>query len=99
MNAIDIVWMQLQSEIQTLTRRVTNLEQRSEITGETFSFPMSTLAGAPLAADGMNAFAVRFITDGRKSGETAGNGTGIPAYYNPATNNWRRFYDDAAVTI
>lgn len=92
------VWDELNKEIQSRKSDTADL-QAQERTGEAFSFPKSTLADAPLAADGMTTFAARFITDGRKGGEGAGLGTGCPAYFNPATDEWLRFSDDTAVTI
>jgi len=37
-----------------------------------------------------------YATNGRKTGEGGGAGTGIPCYYSNAT--WRRYYDDAQIT-
>lgn len=37
-----------------------------------------------------------YLASGRKTGEGAGAGTGIPVYF--ADSSWRRFYDDAAAT-
>ena len=53
-----------------------------------------TVANLPVlvaAGKGFTAFA----TNGRKSGEAAGNGTGVPVYYDGTT--WRTFSADAAV--
>lgn len=95
---IDFVWEKLNDEIST-RRNETRKINASEKTGEAFSFPISALADAPLAADGMATFACRFISDGRKGGEGAGTGTGVPCYYNPTTNTWLKFSDDTAVTV
>lgn len=38
-----------------------------------------------------------FATDARKAGEGAGAGTGLPVYWNAATNAWLTFYDNSAV--
>jgi hypothetical protein len=40
---------------------------------------------------------VAFCTNGRKTGEGALAGTGIPVYFSNA--QWRRYYDDAQVTV
>ena len=92
------VYEMLNSAIKTNERNIARLSDKTEVSGQTWTFPTSTLANAPLAADGLTAYAVRFISDGRKSGETAGNGTGVPAYYNPATNTWLAFRTDTVVT-
>jgi hypothetical protein len=38
---------------------------------------------------------VALVTDGRKTGEGAGVGTGVPAYW--SNGAWRVFFDDSAV--
>lgn len=96
MSLMELVWKELDKRIaQTETRR----EEISgeSITGEAFQFPISALADAPLAADGMVTYACRFISDGRKAGEGAGTGTGVPGYYDPTTDSWLLFRDDTAV--
>lgn len=40
---------------------------------------------------------IRFATDGRKSGETAGNGTGQVVYWNNDTSEWLVMRDDTVV--
>lgn len=37
-----------------------------------------------------------YATNGRKTGEGGGAGSGVPVYYSNAV--WRRYYDDAQVT-
>lgn len=36
-----------------------------------------------------------FVTDGRRTGQGGGLGTGVPAYY--SAGSWRVFFDDTAV--
>jgi hypothetical protein len=50
-------------------------------------------ASLPTGYEGRTAF----VTNGRKTGEGGGAGTGVPAYFSAAA--WRRYFDDAAVTI
>lgn len=57
-----------------------------------------TIADLPLAAQDNLDFSFGFLVSGRKSGETAGNGTGIFAMYNPATDSWLNVADYSAVT-
>lgn len=40
---------------------------------------------------------VAFATNGRKSGEGVGAGTGVPVYWNSATNQWLLFEDNSVV--
>ncbi|MET3135621.1 hypothetical protein AAKU55_005933 [Oxalobacteraceae bacterium GrIS 1.11] len=49
------------------------------------------VAALPAGANGVRAFAA----NGRKVGEAAGAGTGVPVYF--SNGAWRRYSDDAAV--
>jgi hypothetical protein len=51
-----------------------------------------TVAGLPTGAAGRTAYA----SNGRKAGEGAGAGTGVPVYHDGTA--WRRYYDNATVT-
>lgn len=98
-NMIELVWKQLQADLDRVRRGVasiTTLSERSETTG---GIEADILANAPLSADGATSGDLMFITNGRKAGEGAGVGTGVPAYFNPGTNTWKRFEDNADVTI
>ena len=50
-----------------------------------------TVAALGTAPEG----SIRFATDGRKVGESAGAGTGVPVYY--SNGKWRVFSTDAEV--
>lgn len=97
---LDYVYDTLSDDIkhqQQAVEKATRISERSETAGGMAS---STLANAPLAAaGGMSNGDMLFITNGRKAGEGAGAGTGIPAYYNAATDQWFSFRTDTAVTI
>ena len=67
---------------------VATLEVRGTV--KTGSYTVATLPSSP--AEGARAYA----SDGLKSGETTGNGTGVPVYY--SNGAWRIFRDDSAVT-
>jgi hypothetical protein len=73
---------------------------------QVYDLVVATLATAPLgvhadtvanltALSGVTAGAIAYATDGRKSGEGAGAGTGCPVYY---SGGWKAFSSDAAVT-
>ena len=83
----------LERIIRPLRDRVIRLEgnSRAEVGGG-----MERLAFADLPAAGQ-AGRVRFVTNGRKVGEGAGAGTGVPAYDDGT--NWYRFSDDTPVAI
>lgn len=67
-----------------------NLLSMSPTTGQTGHFTVANLPAGP--PDG----ALAYATDGRKVGEGAGSGTGVPVYFSNAA--WRTYSGDAAVT-
>lgn len=102
---VELVYQELRKQLNTVqteldrNRRV----ERAEIAD---SIPAYTLANAPLAADGGlgdgtngGYITLAWISNGRKSGEGVGAGTGILAYYNAATNSWFGVRSEVAVTI
>jgi len=96
---VEKVFAYLQEQM-ALTRQQlvgASFTDRAETSG---GFPQSTLALAPLQANAaatLRSGDTLFITDGRKPGEGGGAGTGVPAYYNKATDQWLRMSDDTAV--
>lgn len=65
----------------------------SDVTGTAYAFPKYTVAQLPTISE----FMVAFASDGRKSGETAGNGTGVPVFYDSNSAKWLTFYDNSEV--
>lgn len=55
------------------------------------SLPVYAFADLPTGFNGRMAF----VSDGRKSGEGAGLGTGVPAYYDATAGDWLNFFDNA----
>ncbi|MBZ5700246.1 MAG: DUF2793 domain-containing protein [Acidobacteriia bacterium] len=53
------------------------------------AFTVANLPAAPAAGS------VAYASNGRKTGEGAGLGTGVPCYF--SSGNWRRYSDDTAV--
>lgn len=104
-DVLDMIWDQLQAQIAALSTRVNDLEQRSESSETGGGFVSFAYADAPRAAQGgmqtdnLAYCDVVFISNGRKSGEGVGAGTGTPAYYDPAIDDYRKFSDDAVVTV
>lgn len=103
MSMIELVWAELNQkirEVRTDVRRAQRVE-RAEIAD---SIPAYTLADAPLAADGglgdgSTYITLAWISNGRKSGEGAGNGTGILAFYNTSTDSWFGVRSESVVTV
>lgn len=101
----ELVYGELKKQLNTLDTTVerTRRVERAEIAD---SIPAYTLANAPLAVDGGLGTGVNggyitlaWISNGRKSGETAGNGTGALCFYNTATNSWFGVKSEVAITI
>lgn len=55
--------------------------------------PVHTLAALPVGTEGATAY----CSNGRKVGEGAGAGTGVPVYFSGSA--WRRFSDDTVVSV
>lgn len=101
----DAIFEDLQRQINALGVRLNDVTQktsRAETTGGLQSF---AYADRPLAAtggmetDNLSYASVIFVYNARKSGEGVGVGTGVPCYYDPAVNDWRRFEDNAVLTV
>lgn len=74
-----------------------SLDERTGQAGSTNNLIVGMLAALP--TDGLENGAAAFVTDGRKSSEAEGLGTGCPAYWNRADLTWRAYYDDAEVQV
>ncbi len=99
MDVLDLVWEQLNKELDKVRDQVTGLSTRTERAETAGGVLADTFANRPLAATGAAAGDLLWISDGRKSGEGAGAGTGVFAYYNPSTDAWKRVSDDVDVAI
>lgn len=66
----------------------------NNVSGITYGFVAYAVADLPIS---VSSFQVAYASNGRKAGETAGNGTGVPVWFNAATNQWVTFYDNSAV--
>jgi hypothetical protein len=77
---------------RTITRDFLKFLQTVDTrTSELFPFTVARLPVNPKPVEGTVAYA----TNGRKQGEGAGTGTGVPVYY--SNNQWRRYSDDTVV--
>lgn len=102
---VELVYAELKAQINALEVQ-TNRNKRVERAEMADSIPAYLLADAPLAAEGGlgdgsagGYITLAWISNGRKSGEGAGNGTGILAYYNNSTNSWFGVRSEVAVTV
>lgn len=97
-----IVYRALRNEITLIGQQV-SVAADPETALSCDGIPAYTLVNLPTLADGglgdgISSITVAWCTDGRKSGEGAGAGTGQLVYYNPATDQWLRFRDDSVIT-
>lgn len=98
---IDEMWDEMQAikkQSQTGLAQVhTTTEQAQFVDG----IPAATKANLPSTglANGTTYATVWFCSNGRKSGEGVGSGTGVPVYWNAATSKWFKFSDDTEVTV
>lgn len=104
MDVAEMMWRDLKQQIAQVSANVQQLRIQYERAGVADGIPASSLADAPLAAtgglaDGVNYITLRWITDGRRPGEGAGDGTGVLAFYDTATDTWRQIDGYAAVTV
>lgn len=63
-------------------------------TGFSYTFAEYTVSQLP---NSLVAFQVAYASNARKSGETVGNGTGIPCWYDSSDNKWKTFYDNTEI--
>lgn len=84
----EMIWEDLNRQIADINARVNTLEVRTERSETTSGHPTATVAAAPLAGQGVKGGDELWLSDGRKSGEAAGLGTGVLAFYDPATDSW-----------
>lgn len=100
---VELAWKALQDEIAALRTDIEKIAVQYERAEVSENVPASTLATAPLAADGsvangVNYATLRWISNGRKPGQGAGAGTGVLAVYDSASNTWLEINGYTAVT-
>lgn len=100
---VDMVFGEIQAEIDALKRAHDNLRQQSERAEIADNVPAYTFAGLPTLAggglgDGLSYVTLAWVSNGRKSGEGAGAGTGVLAVYNAPTNTWLNVDGYVAIT-
>ena len=100
-NIIDLVWDELNKQIEQIRSDVQSLHTTTEQAGFTDGIPAYTFVNLPTQglADGATYVTLAWVSNGSKSGESAGAGTGVLAIYNAGTATWKRVGDYADVTI
>ena len=100
-------WMfeQIQTDIYNLQQQILQITQKSERSETAGGLQSYSYTDRPLAATGgvttntQSYVDLIFCYDARKSGEGAGMGTGVPAYYDPVVDDYRRFEDNAILSV
>lgn len=85
----ELVWQDLQKEIEGIKARIALLEIRTERSETTSGHPTATVATAPLAANGAKQGDELYITDGNSLANKS-SGNGVMAFYDPVLNGWVR---------
>lgn len=93
---VEMVWQQLKRDIDALTKQVDTLENVTEQAQFVDGVPAYTFSNLPATglANGTSYITIAWVTNGRKAGESAGNGTGVLAVYNPSSSTWKRVGED-----
>lgn len=89
---VELVYNQLQKQIDRNAKNIVTATNTSEQSQYADGIPAYTFANLPASglANGTSYITLAWVTNGRKAGEGAGNGTGVLAIYNPATATWLR---------
>lgn len=100
---VELVYADLKGQLNQVQTQVdrTKRVERAEMAD---SLPAYNLADAPLAADGglgdgTSYVTLAWISNGRKSGEGVGAGTGVLAVFAAGSNQWLRLTDYTAVAV
>jgi len=89
------IWLDLNKQISDLRQTVNTVSVRGNISQTTGGLIPITFAKLPLTNN--TGGDLYFVTDGRKSGEGVGAGTGTVVFWNSVTSQWLRITDNTAV--
>jgi hypothetical protein len=95
------VYNLLRADIDANSKAIAQVHNVTEQAGFSDGIPAYTFANLPTTGlgNGTSYITTAFCSNGRKSGEGAGTGTGVPVYWNAATSQWLKFSTDTVVTI
>ena len=94
---VEMVWNELRQELNTIKQEV-QINSQVERALFTDSIPAYTVANLPTAANGglgnnTSYSTILWASDGRKSGEGAGTGTGVMVVWQASLGQWLRLTD------
>jgi len=95
------VYKLLRRDIDNNSKNLAQVHNVTEQAQFVDGIPAATFANLPSTglANGTTYVTVWFCSNGRKSGEGAGVGTGVPVYWNNGTSQWLKFSTDTVVTV
>lgn len=98
---IETVWRDLKEEIAGLQAQINKQSVKTERAEYSDGIPAYTFITLPTTglADGSTYVTLAWVSNGRKTGEGVGAGTGILAVWQQSTNTWKRVGDYTDVTI
>lgn len=98
---IETIWSNLKTEIAGLQVQINKQSVKTERAEYTDGIPAYTFVALPTTglADGSTYITLAWVSNGRKSGEGAGNGTGVLAIWQQSTATWKRVGDYVDVTV
>ena len=82
-------------DMDTNNKAIKKSIERKPISNSTYGFQSYEVADLP---SGLSGFMVAFASNGRKSGEGSGAGTGVPVYYDVDSGEWLTFSHNLTVT-
>lgn len=96
---LDAVWQTLKADIAAVQAQVNKQTVKTERAEFSDGIPAYTFVNLPTTglADGSTYVTLAWVSNGRKSGEGVGAGTGVLAIWQQSSANWRRVGEDYAV--
>lgn len=95
------IYKQLRAEIAATNKQVAQATHNTERAEYTDGIPAYAFVDLPTSglSDGTSYITLAWVTNGRKTGEGVGAGTGVLAIWQQSTATWKRVGDYADVTI
>lgn len=95
MRAAEIVYLLLLDDLDKVRSEILELRSRNTAT---IAYGYESRAFAELPT-GLMYNQVYWVSDARKAGETAGNGTGVPAIYDVSSSTWLSLFTGSAISV
>lgn len=92
-NFVGQIYDDMRETKSDIEKSLSEIQANINVTGSAYSFAQYTVNTLP----NVSSFTVAYTTNGLKSGESTGNGTGCPVWYDINQNEWVTFYDNSIV--